>query len=134
MTASCFADTAYYLALTNSRDNLHARAVAASRRVAGRVVTSTWVIQELADGMAAPPIRSAFLRLLEVLRADSDLTIVPPDEPLWLRALDLYRARPDKSWSLTDCTSFIIMEEHGITDALTADRHFEQAGLVAMLR
>lgn len=47
--------------------------------------------------------------------------------------MDLYRARPDKEWSLTDCTSFVVMNECGLTDALTGDRHFEQAGFKALL-
>jgi predicted nucleic acid-binding protein len=49
-------------------------------------------------------------------------------------ALDLYQQRPDKDWSLTDCLSFQLMQERGITEALTADHHFEQAGFIAVLR
>ena len=49
------------------------------------------------------------------------------------RALDQYERRPDKDWSLTDCLSFLLMEERGITEALTADHHFEQAGFRALL-
>jgi uncharacterized protein len=48
--------------------------------------------------------------------------------------LDLYRDRPDKAWSLTDCISFVVMADKGIRDALTADHHFEQAGFVALLK
>jgi predicted nucleic acid-binding protein len=46
----------------------------------------------------------------------------------------LYHLRPDKQWSLTDCISFLVMSEEGITEALTADHHFEQAGFVALLK
>ena len=46
----------------------------------------------------------------------------------------MHKERSDKSWSLTDCISFVVMGEHGITDALTGDRHFEQAGFRALLR
>jgi len=49
------------------------------------------------------------------------------------RAQGLFCSRADKSWSLTDCTSFVIMEDRGIRDALTGDRHFEQAGFRALL-
>jgi predicted nucleic acid-binding protein len=47
--------------------------------------------------------------------------------------LELYSRRPDKEWSLTDCISFVVMEEHGLTEALTTDHHFEQAGFTALL-
>jgi hypothetical protein len=130
----CFADTAHYLALLNARDALHWTAIEASRRVSGSVVTSSWVIQELADGLATPPSRSVFLRLLDALRNDPDLLIVGFDATLWRKALDLYRDRPDKAWSLTDCTSFVIMQEHHIREALTADSHFEQAGFTVLLK
>jgi predicted nucleic acid-binding protein len=56
------------------------------------------------------------------------------DDDLYEAGIELYRARADKDWSLTDCISFVVMEERGIADALTGDRHFEQAGFQAMLK
>jgi predicted nucleic acid-binding protein len=47
---------------------------------------------------------------------------------------EYYRARADKAWSLTDCISFVVMSEHGLSEALTADVHFEQASFRALLR
>ncbi|MBI4567093.1 MAG: PIN domain-containing protein, partial [Planctomycetes bacterium] len=67
------------------------------------------------------------------IQGDPNVDIVPFDANLWDRAITLYRSRPDKAWSLTDCTSFTIMGERGIHAALTADRHFVQAGFVALL-
>jgi hypothetical protein len=46
----------------------------------------------------------------------------------------LYGERMDKDWPLTDCISFVVMQREGITDALTGDRHFEQAGFVPLLK
>lgn len=132
-TRAIFADTAYYLALLSPRDALHAGAVEASGRITGQIVTSAWVMQELADGLAAPPARPAFLRLLDTLQADSQVLIVPVDPNLWREALEFYRQRSDKPWSLTDCTSFLLMKRHDIKEALTADHHFEQAGFTALL-
>src|SRR5438105_3999036 len=111
MTAPVFADTAYYLALLSPRDEWHARAVARNRTLTGPVVTSAWVIQELADALCAPPTRAGFLHVLDTLRSDDDTTLIGPDPDLWRRGLSLYRARPDKHWSLTDCISFEIMRE-----------------------
>jgi predicted nucleic acid-binding protein len=133
MTRTLFADTAYYLALVSPRDALHGRAVEASRGLDGPVVTSAWVVQELADGLASPPARAGFLRLLATIEADESTTLIEPDPALWRRGLALYRARPDKEWSLTDCLSFEIMRERGITKALTSDHHLTQAGFVALL-
>jgi predicted nucleic acid-binding protein len=134
MSRSVFADTAYYLALLSSRDAFHTKAVALSRASNEPVVTSAWVIQELADGLSTPPARAGFLKLLDTLQADPNTTIIDPDPALWQRGLVLYRSRPDKEWSLTDCISFEIMKQRGISRALTSDQHYEQAGFVALLR
>jgi hypothetical protein len=49
------------------------------------------------------------------------------------RGLDLFAGRSDKNWSLTDCISFVVMQDEGLTEALTGDSHFEQAGFKALL-
>jgi len=133
MTTPVFADTSYFLALVSPRNALHARAVALSEVLAEPVVTSAWVIQELADALAPPPARAGFLHLLDTLVADPQTRIVEPDQALWRRGLVLYRGRPDRRWSLTDCLSFEIMRDGGITRALTSDHCFEQAGFRALL-
>jgi uncharacterized protein len=60
--------------------------------------------------------------------------VVPPSREQFDRALVRYEQRPDKEWSLTDCLSFLLMEERGICEAMTADHHFEQAGFRALMR
>jgi hypothetical protein len=60
--------------------------------------------------------------------------IIPAEPQLYEEGIALYRARPDKDWSLTDCISFVVMKARGITEALTGDHHFEQAGFVALLK
>lgn len=134
MISSVFADTYYYLALINPGDAGHQRALAASRTSSQIIFTSAWIIQELADALAAPPARMAVMRMLASIQADMNTFIIEPDSILWHSGLKLYRSRADKSWSLTDCVSFQIMRDKGIKDALTADRHFEQAGFVALLK
>ena len=71
---------------------------------------------------------------VEVLRKDPNIEIIPQSTAGFSRALVRYQTRPNKSWSLTDCSSFPIMESEGIEAALTYDRHFEQAGFQALLR
>ena len=55
-------------------------------------------------------------------------------QDLFDAGVELYVRRPDKAWSLTDCISFVVMREHGMNEALTGDRHFEQAGFIALLK
>jgi hypothetical protein len=74
-----------------------------------------------------------FVRLVETLRADPACTIVPPSPELFNAGLSLYAERSDKGWTLTDCISFVVMQQYGITEALTGDRHFEQAGFTPLL-
>jgi predicted nucleic acid-binding protein len=134
MSRSVFADTAYYLALISPRDSFHTKAVTLSQTLNVPVVTSAWVVQELADGLSSPPARAGFLKLLDTLQADPNTSIIEPDPALWQRGLVLYRSRPDKEWSLTDCISFEIMHERGMSESLTSDQHYIQAGFVALLR
>jgi uncharacterized protein len=128
-----FADTFYFLAIINAKDFAHRKAVefSASREVA--LLTTAWVLTELADGLSDSLHRYAFQHVVNGLRSDPEAIVVPPSQRLFEQGIDLYNARKDKEWSLTDCISFIVMERHGIQEALTGDRHFEQAGFRALL-
>ena len=123
-----FADTSYYLALVNSLDRFHHAACRWTTDFAGASVTTAWVITELANSMCQTSNRPFFLSLLHDLQSDARVTIVPPTKELFDRGLDLYSHRPDKDWSLTDCISFLVMEDHGLQDAASLDHHFAQAG------
>ena len=68
---------------------------------------------------------------LQDMESDPDTIIVKHNDDLYHKGLKLYAERPDKDWSLTDCISFVVMREHQITEALTGDHHFEQAGFKA---
>lgn len=131
---SVFADTAFYVALVNPRDELYAAAVQQARGFTGGVVTTEYVLIEVGNRLARSGDKQVFIGLMERLRVDSNTIIVPGDSPLLERGLDLFAERLDKDWSLTDCISFMVMQERGITEALTGDRHFEQAGFVVLLR
>ena len=72
--------------------------------------------------------------MLAALEADPKVDIVPLSEALYARALQLYRERPDKEWGLTDCVSFLVMQDRGLIESLTTDEHFQQAGFRALLR
>ena len=134
MSEACFVDTFALLAMLNPSDTRHREAMAwfdASRRP---LVITEWVLTELADGLSAARTRGAAVAVERRLRADSRVTVIESSADLFRRGLELYADRPDKNWSLTDCISFVVMEDHQIAEALTADHHFEQAGFVALLK
>ncbi len=128
-----FADTFYYLGLLNELDEHHDEAVAASRQPRLRIVTTAWVLVEVADAFATSRTRRRIKTFIERLEADTKVKFVPATQELFDRGLALYDARPDKEWSLTDCISFVVMQDEGLTDALTGDHHFQQAGFEALL-
>jgi len=129
-----FADTFYYLALVNSRDGTHARALEATRNLDRQIITTAWVLTEVGDALASPENRKLFLELLEQLRSEVSVEIVPASPVLFDKGVVLYTQRPDKAWTLTDCISFVVMEDRRLKEALTDDHHFEQAGFRAVLR
>ena len=130
-----FADTFYFLALRNSKDAAHQLAVAfAQQQGKRRLVTTGWVLTEVGDALSSPGNRQGFLELLAFLQSDSQVLLVPCDESPFHRGVALYQSRMDKEWTLTDCISFAVMKDLGITEALTGDHHFEQAGFRALLR
>jgi hypothetical protein len=129
-----FADTFFFLALLNPADATHRDAVALSRSLRRRRVTTTWVLTEVGDAMSVGTSRGAFLEFLEFLRASPLMTLVPASEELFARGVELFSQRPDKEWTLTDCISFVVMTDAGLDEALTGDHHFEQAGFKVLLR
>lgn len=129
----CFADTFFFIALLQSDSESHQKAIAANR--VNRVIVTSWfVLLELADHLCDRNNRHLFGEVVDAIAEDARFEVIPVDPDLLERAVALYRDRPDKDWSLTDCTSFVIMTDSGIDDALTGDRHFEQAGFHALLK
>ena len=128
-----FADTYFFLALLHKGDAAHARAVALAEGLTNPTVTTAWVLTEVGDALSAPGLRPHFVQLIETLRADPACTIVPPSPQLFDAGVALFAERSDKSWTLTDCISFVVMRQYGISEALTGDRHFEQAGFIPLL-
>jgi len=129
-----FADTAFYVALVSSRDELHERAVELAHGSRATIVTTEYVLVELGNRLARSGDKLAYLNVVRQAQSDRRTVIVWASRVLYEQALDLYAHRLDKRWSITDCTSFVIMQERGMVEALTTDHHFEQAGFVALLK
>lgn len=132
--SACFADTYFFIALLFENDEAHAQAQSRAADLTGRLYSSTWVLTELADALATPGRRGRFLPFLQFLRSNPAVTIVPAEQTLFDRGVALYAERSDKAWSLTDCISFVIMQDHSLRDALTGDHHFEQAGFNILMK
>ncbi len=131
-----FLDTAYVIALSVPRDTFHERSLQlADQLEAARVhlVTTRAVMLEIGNALSKQRHRSAAVKLLQALESDPLVEIVALSEQLYQRAFRLYSTRPDKEWGLSDCVSFVVMQEHKLTEALTTDDHFRQAGFRALL-
>ena len=126
-----FLDTNGWLALLNASDSLHIAASAAWAALldrGNRVVLTDWIVAETGNGLARSGARSRFAAAVELIRASRRAQMVPVTQALLDRAIDLYTRSSDKTWGLVDCASFLVMEDLGVSQAFTNDRHFVQAG------
>ena len=129
-----FADTYYFIALLNPADPDHQRIREFTLASRDRLVTTGLVLAEVANHLSYTRSRSLVQPFFARLASDPRAEIVPADRAMLERGLEYYHARPDKEWSLTDCVSFLVMTDRELTEALTADHHFEQAGFAALLK
>ncbi len=133
MKPAIFIDTSYFLALVNSRDKYHQAAKTMAAQITPPFITSDAVLFELGNALAKPPHRTLGIHALQQIRADAGIEIVTIEPDLFAQTIAFYQSRPDKVWGLTDCSSFVIMQRRGLHEALTADKHFEQAGFRRLL-
>lgn len=132
-----FADAGYWIATMYPDDQLNQR----TRLVAGslgsaHIVTTQMVLAEALNFMSdLGDLRRRFAaQMVQALENDPNIEVIPQTDSQFRAAVERYAARSDQRWSLTDCASFLAMEERGITEALAYDRDFEQAGFRALLR
>ena len=134
-----FADTCGLAAFADERQTTHTQALDIIRRICdsgGRLVTTNYVLAEL-TALLTRPIRMSRprqIKFLDTIRSADWIEIVHIDTELDDLGWRLWRARPDKTWSLVDCASFVVMARRGIADAITADHQFEQAGFHWLLK
>ena len=132
-----FADTGYWIAILDPQDTLNPKAIQCSISLTlATIYTSEMVLTEFLNHFAKRGkfLRRAAVKFIDSLQKTSDIAIVPQTSELYQQALELYAQRVDQAWSHTDCASFCIMREFNITEALAYDKHFEQAGFIALLR
>ena len=130
-----FADTSYWIGLVNPRDQIHQKVIKITQQLSSvRLLTTEMVLVELLNSFSDSPFRRAVAGMVLKLRNDRNLRIVPQTSEQFESALQRYQQAAHKSWSLTDCASFQVMEAEQIQAALTHDQHFAQAGFETLLR
>jgi uncharacterized protein len=129
-----FVDTGFLVATLDPRDSLHATARTWASRTRGPFLVTEHVLWETMNFASATANRAKSHVLIRHVLESDDFEVVPASGDLFERGLQLHSRRPDKAWSLTDCISFVVMTDRGLTEALTSDHHFEQAGFRALLR
>lgn len=131
-----FVDTAAWIALLNVRDALHQQAndvMDKLVRLKTPLVTTEFVLLEVDDALSTPASRGQTVSFINSLRQLESVKIICVSQQLLDEGWVFYSQRPDQDWGLTDCISFVVMTQEGITQALTSDRHFQQAGFVKLL-
>lgn len=131
-----FADTLYWIALVNSRDQWHQRALSINADLSeARLVTTDSVLTELANFFAeyGEIMRRKVALTIRTVLSDELVEVLPEARQTFLDGLTLYESRSDKSYSLTDCIAMNVMRTRGITDVLTHDTHFTQEGFHILL-
>jgi predicted nucleic acid-binding protein len=129
-----FVDTGYLLAVLNPRDGLFERAQLWAVSIHEPLITTEYVVWEMVNSLSAPADRPKANAAVAEIHSSSSWELVYATPELLSEGILLHQRRADKHWSLTDCISFLIMEQRGIHRALAFDHHFEQAGFEALLR
>jgi predicted nucleic acid-binding protein len=131
-----FADTFYWVALTNPDDSRYRDALALDDIVAGTVIVTTdEILTEFMTFFSGDSWqRNRAVATVRSLLANPGVRVIPQSRESFLSGLSLFEARPDKGYSLVDCISMQTMRQEGLTEALTNDRHFEQEGFRALFR
>lgn len=129
-----FVDTSFVVALVNEDDQNHQLALnLSSHRSGQRLVTTDAILLEIGNALSRN-FKSESVEIIEDFLSSDDVEVVHLDPTLFRKAFELYKKRPDKVWGLIDCVSFVVMKELAINDALSADRHFEQAGFRILIK
>jgi uncharacterized protein len=131
-----FVDTLYFVALFNARDQWHERALAVTKLLAEtKLITTEDVLVELLNFFSAygEKTRRGAVTQAEGILSGASIEVAPQSHEAFMAALMLYKARPDKGYSLTDCISMHATRERGVSDILTHDEHFRQEGFTVLL-
>lgn len=127
-----FVDTSFVLALINEQDQYHDQAENLSHKFENSLLMTTdAVLLEIGNAMAKD-FRAEAVAIIKVLRSSKRVEVIEIRERLFEKGLEVYEKYSDKTWGLVDCISFVVMQENGVTEALTFDGDFTQAGFIVV--
>ena len=132
-----FLDTAFAIALSVETDQHYDQAVKLAEQLETEntiLITTTAILLEIGNALSKRRYRQAAKELLLSLEQDDKVEIKTITDEFYQKGFELFCNRPDKDWGLIDCVSFVVMRENNLSQALTTDEHFEQAGFVALLK
>ncbi len=132
-----FLDTSFSIAMAIEKDDFHERALELADKIEAEniyILTTQAIVLEIGNALSKLKYRQSAVGIIQHLESDLNTSIISLTDELYNKAFELFRNRPDKEWGLVDCISFVVMKEQKITDALTADEHFMQAGFRVLLR
>jgi predicted nucleic acid-binding protein len=132
-----FVDTSALIALGNKNDALHHQTIMVSQQLTidkRRFITTNAVLLELANTFSQARYKPLATHLLGIINHSAQWECIIVDEELMRRGLELFEQRQDKDWNLVDCISMVVANDFNITEILTSDHHFTQAGFVILLK
>jgi len=137
--SNLFADTSGWACLLVEAEPQHTQAMqcfAYARQQEHSIITTNYIIAELVALLHRPlrVPRNRLFQIIDTVKTAPYVQLIHIDEATDATAWDLCKNRPDKAWSLVDCTSFVVMQQLGLQEALTTDHHFEQAGFLRLLK
>lgn len=134
MVNKIFVDTLFVVALINQRDQYHQLASELADSLETHpLITTDAVLLEIGNALARN-YKDEAVEIIEHFLASDEVEIVRLTPELFAEAFALYKTHQDKTWGLVDCISFVVMKQAGVTQALTFDQHFVQAGFQALMR
>ncbi len=134
-----FFDTSGWASLFIPTESFHSQAAQCfllAQQQRQTITTTNYIVAELVAllGSRQRAPRTQLFQYVDSIKTASFVELIHIDAATEAIAWELCKSRPDKAWSLVDCTSFVIMEQLEIQEALTTDQHFEQAGFVRLLK
>lgn len=137
MRRQVFADTSYWVALTDKNDDMHKVAQLAFFEIGdAQILTTEAVVIEVVNffSRSGDWMRQKANYFVRQMIVSPEITVLPSNREMLMSGLSLHAQRPDKNYSLTDCISMQVMRELGIFEILTHDHHFAQEGFIALMR